>query len=838
MKILKITLFIMIAVCASAGLGLTVYWYQHKPQYDGKLQFEALSAPVDVYFDNYGIPHIYAQNEEDAFRALGYVHAQERLFQMELLRRVGSGRLAEIFGKDLVDTDKLFRTFGLQEVAEEAVQKYFSNQSEPYQKATFAYLEGINHYIEHGSTPIEFNLLQIPKEKFTPQDCYLIMGYMAFSFSDAFRVEPILTKIRNELGENYFRGLAVEHNPNSTVIPTYYTETERNTLSHKVQTKDSLKKTSAQSSFVRSSLFAQNFVPKIQEIAQSLPVPIWKGSNSWVIAPQKTASGKVIFENDTHIEFRQPAIWYEAHLECPNWRFYGNWLAGYPFAFIGHNQNYAWGLTMFENDDVDMFQEKQDENKDFYWYKNRRLPFEIRQETISIKDENAVQFEVRSSVHGPIINDLYKDIEEATSNPVALWWTFLKTPCQILQASYQLAHGKNIDDARKAASMIYAPGVNIMYGDKDGNIAWWAAAKLIKRPIHINPNVILDGSSGKDDPLGWYDFSENPQSENPPCGFVYSANNQPDTMRTGFLYPGYYLPENRGKRIQTLLKKENQWTVKKVKKMVMDGTTANHIREAHEVVKEISKDMPTIKHLESNHKTKMSNEIKALKILEDWNGNHETDQTAPVIFYKLRYYILKYAMEDEIGEDDFENLINSHFMMRTTNRLLYHPNFIWWDDVKVKEFDESRHDIFLKAFKQTLKDLETQLGKDMSQWQWGKVHTLEHPHPLGRQKPLNYMFNVGGFPVSGGREVINNLSFLLNANGQYPVKFGSAMRIILDFEDIENSWSVLPTGQSGNVTSPHYDDQTELFNQGNFRKQMMNQEEILHTSENHLRFLP
>jgi len=668
------------------------------------------------------------------------------------------------------------------------------------------------------------------------------MGYMAFSFSDAFRVEPVLTKIRNELGEHYFRELAVEHNPSSTVIPTYYPKNQRDNLKNKIinkiHIKDSLGKNSAQNSFVGSSLFAQNFTAKIQEIAKNLPVPIWKGSNSWIIAPQKTASGKVIFENDTHIEFRQPAIWYEAHLECPNWRFYGNWLAGYPFAFIGHNQNYAWGLTMFENDDVDMFQEKQDENEDFYWYKKERLPFEIRQETISIKDENPAQFEVRSTVHGPVINNLYKNIQDATTDPVTLWWTFLKTPCQILQASYQLAHGKNMNDARKAASMIHAPGVNVMYGDNEGNIAWWAAAKLIKRPAHINPNVILDGSSGKDDPLGWYDFSENPQSENPPCGFVFSANNQPDTMRTGILYPGYYLPENRAKRIQTLLKKENQWTVKKVKKMVMDETSANHVREAHEMVEELSEDISNIKHLLYDHKGKIPNEIGALKILEHWNGSHGKSQIAPVIFYKLRYYILKYAMEDEIGEEDFEDLVNSHFMMRTTNRLLYHPNFIWWDDVKVKEFDESRHDIFLKAFKQTLKDLEAQFGKDMSEWRWGKVHTLEHPHPLGKQKPLNFIFNVGDFSVSGGKEVINNLSFLLNADGQYPVKFGSAMRIILDFDDLENSWSVLPTGQSGNVTSSHYDDQAELFNQGNFRKQMMNKEEILHTSNNYLRLLP
>ncbi len=824
MKALKISLLILFAILLSAVLGGYVYWNDHKPHYSGNLQFKTLQSAVDVHFDTYGIPHIYADNEEDAFRALGYVHAQERLFQMELLRRVGSGRLAEIFGHELLEADKLFRTFGLQEIAEESAKKFLSEKNQPYQKAVFAYLEGINEFMKNGKTPIEFHLLNIPKEEFTPQDCYLIIGYMAFSFSDAFRVEPVLTKIKNELGERYFREMAIGFQAGTQTIPTFYPENQNDTV---------------QVLEPKTTALSSHFSTQIRKIADNLPVPIWIGSNSWVIAPQKTASGKVIFENDTHIHFGQPAVWYEAHIECPNWRFYGNWLAGFPFALVGHNQHYAWGLTMFENDDIDMFEEKQDDNDPhYYWYKNARHSYEVREETIKIKSHEDTVLQVRSTVHGPIINDLYQDIREVSSSPVALWWTFLKVPSELMQVGYELGHGKNMADMRKTVSKISAPGVNVMYGDAEGNIAWWAAAKLIKRPEHVNPNLILEGASGNDDPIGWYDFSENPHAENPPWGFVYSANNQPDTTVSGRYYAGYYLPEHRAKRIQKLLEKENAWTVEKVKKMTQDDITANHIREAHEMVEEIAEDITNIKYLLHDHQGKIPNDIGALKILEHWNGNHALNEIAPVIFYKLKYYILKYAMADEIGEEDFDNIINSHLMLRTASRLMYHPTFIWWDDVRTSDFHETRHDIFLNAFKQTLKDLEHQFGDDMSQWKWGEVHTLEHEHPIGKQKPFHHLFNVGQFSVTGGKEVINNLSFYLNSEGKYPVKFGSAMRIIIDFADLENSVSILPTGQSGNIASPHYDDQAILFTQGKFRKQMMNKAEILQTSLHHLQLLP
>lgn len=810
MKALKISVFVFLAILLSAILGGYVYWNDHKPQYSGDLKFETLTASVDVHFDTYGIPHIYAENEEDAFRALGYVHAQERLFQMELLRRIGSGRLSEVFGSDLLEADKLFRTFGLQKIAEESTQKFLSEKNEPYQKAVYAYLEGLNEFIENGKTPIEFHVLNITKEKFTPQDCYLILGYMAFSFSDAFRVEPIVTKIKNELGEKYFQELAIGFQTSTQTIPTFYSDNQKDTI--KSSTQD-------------STAISSHFTTQIRKIADNLPVPVWIGSNSWVIAPEKTASGKVIFENDTHINFGQPAVWYEAHIECPNWRFYGNWLAGFPFALVGHNQHYAWGLTMFENDDIDMFQEKQDENNpDQYWYKNTRQPYEVREETIKVKGEEDVVLQVRETVHGPIINDMYKDVRDVSSSPVALWWTFLKVPSELMQVGYELGHGKNIDDMRKTASKIAVPGVNVMYGDAEGNIAWWASAKLPKRPEHVNSNLILDGASGKDDPIGWYDFTENPQAENPPWGFVYSANNQPDTSVSGIHHTGYYLPEYRAKRIQKLLEEESKWTVEKVKKMTMDDMTTNHIQEAKEMVNIIGKNIP--------------NGVDALDVLVAWDGRHGADEIAPVIFYKLKYYILKYAMEDEIGEEDFENIINSHLMLRTYSQLLFRTESIWWDNVQTPDIQETRHDIFVQAFQQTVQELKKQFGEDVSHWTWDKVHTLEHEHPIGKQKPLDKIFNVGRFSVSGGKEVINNLSFYLNADGEYPVKFGSAMRIIIDFADLENSISVLPTGQSGNITSKHYDDQATLFNQGKFRKQMMNKEEILQTSSNHLHLFP
>jgi penicillin amidase len=709
---------------------------------------------------------------------------------MEIMRRVAAGRLAEILGEKLVKTDKFFRTLGMLEEADMNAAQFFKDPSAPWQKSALAYLAGVNQFVEQGDTPLEFRILGIPKEKFTPRDFYLNGALMAFGFASGFQMDPLVTKAYHKLGWDYLKDWVLGWPSGAQKIPVYPSN---------------------------YSVAVKTLAASINEIMAGLPVPAWIGSNGWVVSGKNTKSGKVMFANDTHMMYGQPSIWYEAHLECPGFSFYGNHAAGIPFALIGHNRFAAWGLTMFENDDVDFYKERLNpQNRNQVWFIDHWEDLKLRQETIKVKGGKDVIFEVRSSRHGPILNEVDDMVAQTGSDPVAVWWVFKKFPTQPLQAFYVLAHSRSIKEARRAASMIDGVGLNIMYGDREGNIGWWAAAKLIKRPDHVNSKLFLDGAGGKDEPLGYYDFSQNPQSENPPTGYVYSANNQPDTL-TGKLYPGYYVPEDRALRIVQYLDSETNWSIESTKKMNTDCISLVFAAITSEILNTLEDDR--ILQSTSNHE-------KAFKILQNWNGDHQITDVAPTIFSMLLSYIMENTMADELGDDDYRVLNSSHLMKRTIPVIIKNELSLWWDNIQTEKVKETRQMIFAGSFDQAIKELTKQLGPDVTAWHWGKVHTLEHSHPLGRQKPLNYLFNVGPFAAMGGNETIANLGFRLNSQGRYPVRFGPAMRIIIDFADIENSLSVNPTGQSGFFLSDHYDDQAALFNTGKFRKQMMNREEI------------
>jgi penicillin amidase len=472
---------------------------------------------------------------------------------------------------------------------------------------------------------------------------------------------------------------------------------------------------------------------------------------------------------------------------------------------------------MFENDDVDFYRERLNpDNPHQVWFVDHWEDLKIRRETIKVKGGEDFVFEVRTSRHGPILNEVDERTAQTGSDPVAVWWVYNKLPTTSYQAFYGLSHARSIKDARRAASMIDVVGLNVMYGDRDGNIAWWAAARLIKRPDHVNSKLFLDGAGGRDEPLGYYDFSQNPQFENPPSGFVYSANNQPDTL-TGTLYPGYYVPEDRARRITQYLDSDTIWSTESMQHMILDCKSAVFVEVTKEILATLEND-PVLK-ITPGHE-------QAYQILNNWQGDHQITDVAPTIFYTLLAYIMENGMADELGMEDFKAIVSSHLMKRTTPAFIKNDSSLWWDDIHTAEIKETRRMIFARSFDQAVSLLVKQIGTDISGWHWGKVHTLEHGHPLGRQKPLNVFFNVGPFAAMGGNETMANLGFRLNSPGRYPVVFGPAMRIILDFGDIENSLSVNPTGQSGYFLSAHYADQAHMFNTGKFRKQMMNRAEI------------
>ena len=316
MKNYKKILLVLAGLLLLVIIGIAIFINSLKPDYGGEKTLSGLSNEVTTYFDPYGIPHIYADNETDAIRALGYVHAQDRLWQMELLRRVAKGQLSEVFGADMIKTDKFFLSLGIADHTKETIAA-LDMQSEAI-KLSQAYLDGINEFIKNGPTPIEFYLTGIEKKPFTIEDVYNAVGYMAFSFAMAHKTDPLLTSMRNKLGEEYIDDLAV-HSDTSTVWIKNFKGVEIDTL-------------------------GTNITASVTAALDKLPIPQFEGSNSWVVAPQKTKNGKVILANDPHIGFAQPSVWYEAHVSTPAYEKYGYHLAGVPFPLLGHDRKLAYGF--------------------------------------------------------------------------------------------------------------------------------------------------------------------------------------------------------------------------------------------------------------------------------------------------------------------------------------------------------------------------------------------------------------------------------------------------------------------------------------------------------------
>ncbi len=790
MRIFKTILKVLAVFLIVALVSGYLFKNSLKPTYEGELKLASLQDKVEVFYDDYGIPHIYAQSELDARRALGYVHAQDRLWQMEVIRRLAAGRLSELFGQKLVRTDKFFSGLGIEEASEETIAALNKN-SEAYQLA-MAYLDGINQFIEKGATPVEFYLLSIEKEKYTLKDMYNVFGYMSFSFAAAHKTEPVLTEVKNKLGDNYLKELGIPIYENTAVM-----RTEKNEI---IETR---------------------LAEAVNAIYEQLPVSPFIGSNSWVIGADKTKNGKVIFANDPHISFAQPAVWYESHIITPDYEMYGYNMALTPFPLLGHNRKYAYGLTMLENDDIDFYiEENNPNNENEYRTPNGFETYEFWDKEIKVKDSTTIKYKIKVSKHGPILNDAIEQITD--ERPIAMDWIYTKFPNKMLEVAYELSHANSLKEFKRGAAMLHAPGLNMMYGDAEDNIAWFGAAKLYKFKNKVNSKIYLNGNSTDDEKV-YLDFEENPQAINPKSNYVYSANNQPDSI-AGMLYPGYYLPEDRAKRIVNLLEPKNDFTKEDVLAMINDVTSPI----TPIVVKDALKGIVT---------NDFSNtEKKAIEILKKWDGSYHLKSIAPTIYNRFMYEFLNNTYKDEMGKT-FKTFINTSLQKKAIAVQMARDSSVWWNDITTKDKIETKQDIISKSLKKAVLFLENQLGNSVDSWTWNKVHSIEHNHPMGKVDALKEYFNVGPFEINGGSEVLNNLGFKLDSTGYYKVTSGPSTRRVIDFSDVENSMSILPTGQSGNPQSKHYNDQAEKYNKGEFIKMLMN-EEVIQRHENKLTFVP
>jgi penicillin G amidase len=702
------------------------------------------------------------------------------------MRRIAPGRLSEIFGTRALKNDMFFAGLGIDEASEKAIA-VLDKKGKPYQMA-MAYLDGLNQYLDNGKTPIEFSILGIKKEKFTLKDVYNTFGFMSFSFAMAQKTDPLLTDIRNQFGNAYLNDLGVDYSLNTTRLKISKEQTQQ---------------------YIEIS-------KSITTLLESTPVAPFIGSNSWVISPKKTKSGKVLFCNDPHIEFSQPGTWYEAHISCPDYEMYGCYIAGTPFPLLGHNREYAYGLTMFENDDADFFQEQNNpKNASQYKTVSGFANYELVTKKIKVKDSTTVVLKIKRTQHGPVINDLIADFK--SKSPVAFSWIYTQQPNKILDAVYSLSHSKNIAEFQKGVSFIVAPGLNIMYGDAQNNSAWFTSGKLYKMEKGVNPNFILNGTNGIDDKKEFLDYTQNPSAINPSWNYVYSSNNMPEAIN-GYDYPGYYLPQDRANRITQLLDSKNDWDKKSASEMIIDDVSL--------VMPEIVKNLVSY----IGKETFSNNEAAAIAILKQWKGTNELRDVAPTIYNKWIYFYLKNTFQDELGVTSFNQLLKTHIIKQAIANQIRNENSPWWDNLETKNKKESRHEIITQSLKQAIASLENQLGNNVNSWTWNRVHQVEFKHPLGSVALLKPLFDIGPFEISGASEVINNTMFTFNDEPVNVVRAGPSTRRIIDFSDVENSWSILPTGQSGNPFSKHYNDQAKLFVAGKFRKMKLNKQEIIKTS--------
>lgn len=740
------------------------------PQVEGELLIKGLAKEVKVYRDEKGIPHIEAEDELDMYMALGYIHASERLFQLDLYRRAARGQLAEVLGPDLLQRDQLSRTLLFESPLDHPERVPLSAKASRTMKA---YLKGLNAFIKTGLLPFEFTLLGYVPREFELRDVYAFTGYMAFLFGNAPKQDPLLQKFTKIFDAETVGLMGNEKSmvPNEAVTG-----------------------------------FPINLEPLY--FSKHLILPPVDGSNAWVLSPKKTASGKALLANDPHVGISQPGLWFEAHLKSPGFEIYGHFLPLIPYAAIGHNEKKAWGLTISYIDDMDFYEEKVDLNKGLITYLGESRALVKKTHFIKVKGKPDQEFISWLGPHGPLLGSRF---EKDLSKPeYALQWTYHHKDNRPIEAFYSLSYAENMDEMRLATTLGTAPGLNIVYADAEGNIAWWMYGAIPERPRGMGGDRVYPGESGEFDWLGHFDVDQKPQMENPPSGIIVSANGRPPGASQKV--KGYWQPQDRAVTIYEALAKKEKWTSSEVSKL--QGSNFN--------LKARPYASSLINSLKGRLKTKIEKE--AAQFLEDWDGKSEVDSVGAYLYHELTNTLMR-ELFDELSDKDFNKYCKINASWRSLYRFSEIPEHIIWD-LKKTPTVESMEDVVLLSFKKVVNKLQRKWGASVKSWSWGRAHQVSFSHPLGSKGGvLGTLLNLGPYPVAGSYNSINNFRKLGCENG-FSVKAGPSTRVVVDFGDTKNSLGGLPLGISAHRKSPYFSNERKDFLQGVARKQLMDWKEI------------
>ncbi len=769
--------------CVLAGLVTVlvagVLWLRTSLPGSGEAaHLEGLSAPVEVLRDAHGIPHIFAQSTDDALFAMGYVHAQDRLWQMESMRRLGSGRLAEVVGSPALRSDRFMRTLGVYRRAEEQS----ASLPDDVRRALEAYAAGVNAWLlnHRGPLPPEFIVLGVDPEPWRPADSLVWIKIMALRLATNYRTEILRARLAGVLSPEQVNDL----------WPPY-------PASDPVTIDDPA---GALGGMNVNDIAAQE--PAWQRLPRS-------ASNEWVVAGELTTTGKPFLANDPHLGFSAPILWYLLSINTPNLGFSGASSPGFPFPVLGHNHRIAWGMTSTTSDIEDLFVERVDPgNPDRYLAPDGPRPFETRVETIKVKDADDVELTVRETRHGPVISDLYEDAAEisapttgdadnegvAGDRVLALAATYLQDGDRTPEAAFRLFQSENWQQFVDALESFHAPQLNFVYADVEGNIGFVAPGRV---PVRRSGRgaVPSPGWDGAFDWTGFIAFEDLPRAQNPLSGRLINANNRigPED------YP-WYLGDSwdagyRARRIAEMLSGGDPRSPDAMGAMQMDSVSlmARHL---------LPMMLGKLPDRERFH--------DVVPMLREWSGDMSRDRPEPLIFVAWLRAFNRAVYGDELG-DLWERYW--HYRPRFMASVLEEKSG-WCDDIDTDPREECATQLEA-ALDDALGELSSEFGDSPRDWRWGSVHKARFTHPLFTHMPVLNRIADLEIESDGGYYTVNRGANLLwDPVRPYAHVHGSGFRAVYDLSNLPESRFVIATGESGNPLSKHYRDMLKLWRDG------------------------
>jgi penicillin amidase len=779
------------------------YLLSAKTAISGKQTIKSLGDSVIITFDESDIPHIKANSPSDALFALGYLHASERSWQMEMNRRLASGRLSEILGSESVAIDRFMRTLGIKHSAEKQLDHYPIAAKRLLQ----AYADGVNAgNAQLGwALPIEYFLTGSKPGYWSPADSVAWMLMMALDLGGNWQKELQRLELSQFLTTEQVWQVLPPFVAGDPVTRVDFAKLYRD---NKVfnPTKLSLQSKSKQLSTNALSALSTNDLPGGKDGI---------GSNNWALSGKRTVSGKPLLANDPHLGLSTPAIWYFAHLEAPGLNVIGGTLPGIPAVILGRTDQYAWSFTNTNPDVQDLYIEQLDsKSPGMYRGPDGPLPFKVRQEMIDIKGAPPLRLLVKETRHGPVISDTYSRAKRAIDTEkfaLVLRWTALDIENQSVAGLIEMNRSEDLNAFKKALRKNYAPMQNVVMADLEGNISYQAAGVAPKRVLH-------QGLYGVAPALGWdkqYDwtgyvpFEQLPASNNPEQGWLATANqpiiasNDPNPLTADWDVPTRY------DRIVEMIQAKNQHDFSSMKTMQADTLSLGALPL-----------LELFKASQSNHPLAPA----ALKIAKDFDGDMRIDSAGALIFN---------AWADQLTRNVFSRLgylFTEYYGARNFRTPLMlqlaDPNSPWCDipgTPKVETCAESSNHAFDKA----LDELSKEFGSDPQKWSWGAGHIAVSEHrPLSRVPILGRLFSLSTpFPGDSFTVNVGRLE-LLQAGNPFETKQAPSLRTIYDLSDLEKSVFIYQSGQSGWVQNQLYRNMLPLWAKNEYLALQMKPENI------------